>query len=404
MKRWTERPLDTAADELDGRIGALLRQAPSPPPLSPGQLAQVAARLRQPGARRPRFLRWALPTVLVLASSAVYARQEIAGVVSQVAEKLGMRSAPKPTAPVLGRAPMVRAEETAAAATGRQQTTTSQETTTPVNTPGRAAKAITNRQRRQPGRPAPRLALVPRPAASPASPAPPTTTPALYPPTPAAPAPLPAAEPGPHAPHSSWAPPPADYLPPRPAPLAVPPPVAVLPPPPASTLGSEAQLLARALASLRTDGDPRAALRHLDEHRNRFPRGLLAPDARLLRVDALLGARREAEALALLESLPLDGSPRGLELQLVRGELRASRSCRRAREDFDSLLRRSLPPALAERAWRGRAICRLRESAASGSREHAGLDTPARTELEAYLARFPQGPFAAEARARLRAP
>jgi TolA-binding protein len=168
-------------------------------------------------------------------------------------------------------------------------------------------------------------------------------------------------------------------------------PSAVVAPAASRALGDEARLLRRALQNLRQGRNPTAALATLDEHRARFPAGLLSADADLVRIEALLALDRDREALALLEPLDLAASPRGDELRVVRGELRARTDCTRAAADFTAVLAHSGPDPLAERALRGRALCLLRTSAASA--EH---------DLRAYLARFPAGRFAAEARARLK--
>ena len=169
-----------------------------------------------------------------------------------------------------------------------------------------------------------------------------------------------------------------------------------LPPPPAAApgLGDEARLLRRALEELRQERDPLEALAALDEHRSRLPAGVLRADADILRVEVLLALDRDGEALALLERLDLSGTPRAEELRVTRGELRAARDCGRALADFERVLRGPAPPALAERALRGRAVCALRLADQDAARE----------ALRAYLEQFPAGPFAAEARRRLQAP
>jgi hypothetical protein len=157
-----------------------------------------------------------------------------------------------------------------------------------------------------------------------------------------------------------------------------------------STLGAEARLLRRAIESLHHDKDPRGALAILDEHRATYPSGRLRANADLLRIEALLAIGRRGEALALLESLPLDDGPRADDLLVVRGELRADADCRGAIRDFDEALARALPDELAERALRGSAVCRLRTK-----------DGAADAALRAYVLRFPDNPFAIRARALL---
>jgi len=156
-------------------------------------------------------------------------------------------------------------------------------------------------------------------------------------------------------------------------------------------LGRESELLARALAKLRRDRDAGAALVLLDEHAREFPAGALRQEADVARFDALLALGRDGEALALLERLPIDRLGRGAELRVIRGELRAKRDPRRAIADFDRALSMTLGPELEERALFGRAASRLR----------AGDENGGRADLTTYLAKHPNGRFAAEARRRL---
>jgi hypothetical protein len=158
-----------------------------------------------------------------------------------------------------------------------------------------------------------------------------------------------------------------------------------------SALGRESELLARALASLRRDRDAGAALVLLDEHAREFPAGALRQEADVARLDALLALGRSEEALAHLERLPIDRLGRGAELRVLRGELRAQRDARRAIADFDRALSMSLGPELEERALFGRAASRLR----------VGDEEGGRADLTTYLAKHPNGRFAAEARRRL---
>ncbi len=88
-----------------------------------------------------------------------------------------------------------------------------------------------------------------------------------------------------------------------------------------SSLQLESQALARAVAALRREGKPDRALALLDEYRDAFPRGALSLEASVVRVDALMALGRRREALAVLERLPLDKMPRGVELRKLRDNL-----------------------------------------------------------------------------------
>jgi hypothetical protein len=156
-------------------------------------------------------------------------------------------------------------------------------------------------------------------------------------------------------------------------------------------LGEEARIVRRAIEELRDDRDPVGALASLDEHRARFPGGVLRAEAEVVRVQALLALHDDEAALALLAPMDLGAHPRGDELGVMRGELRAARDCGAAIADFDRVLGRAAPERLLERALRGRAVCRLRLGGRAAAEE----------DLRAYLARFPSGAFAAEARRQL---
>jgi hypothetical protein len=156
-------------------------------------------------------------------------------------------------------------------------------------------------------------------------------------------------------------------------------------------LGRESELLARALAKLRRDKDANGALALVEQHAREFPNGALGLEADVARLDALLALGRDTEALGLLERLPIDRLGRGAELRVLRGELRARRDPGKALTDFDGALATGLAPELEERALFGRAASRLR----------VGDETGGRADLAAYLARYPAGRFADEARRRL---
>jgi TolA-binding protein len=190
-----------------------------------------------------------------------------------------------------------------------------------------------------------------------------------------APAPEPSAAPS-ASPRSLERPPSARAASPEPPPSA------------ASELSRESQALERALTALRREHDPARALALLERYAADFPAGMLRLEADVARVDAHLALGQRAAALAILDRLPLERVGRGLELRVVRAELYAERDCARATRDFDHVLAASPPASLDERALYGRASCRTRLGDSEG----------ARTDLERYLTRYPNGRFAARAR------
>jgi hypothetical protein len=124
-----------------------------------------------------------------------------------------------------------------------------------------------------------------------------------------------------------------------------------------SDLERETAHLAAPMAKIRRGGDLVSALADIDRYLRRFPAGTLRPEAQLLRVDALLLLHRSSAALAALDELDLDDNRRGLELRLVRGELRAQTDCRAALPDFDAVIRAAPDADLSQRARRDRADC-----------------------------------------------
>jgi hypothetical protein len=220
---------------------------------------------------------------------------------------------------------------------------------------------------------------------------------AVVPPVPAAPAVTPPAAPPIAAP--TVAAPAAPARPPRARAVETAPeePAAPVVNPPAaapSAIAEEAALLAAALRGLRESGDAAGALALLDEHDRRFGvTGPLAAEARTTRVEALLRLSRFTQALVLLDTLDPRPTGRGRALLATRGELRAdARRCPEAVADFDALLAdASASDDTAERALYGRAACRSR----------LGDAEAARADLDAYLARFPAGRYAARARTAL---
>ncbi len=160
-----------------------------------------------------------------------------------------------------------------------------------------------------------------------------------------------------------------------------------------SALAIESRMLGVALRELRQTHDAKQALVRLDEYTVRFPSGLLKEEAQAARVDALLLLGRRSEALGLLEQTTFTRLPRGGELTVLRGELRAaSGRCREALSDFAASGGTGSTAEVAERGLYGQGMCRA----------HLGDLAGAESDLRAYLARFPAGRFQASAQATLR--
>ena len=188
-----------------------------------------------------------------------------------------------------------------------------------------------------------------------------------------------------------------------PTPPLIPAPIVPTEVPVASALPSpvavEQALLGDVLKALRKQHDPQSALALLEDHAKRFPATLLAPEAAMLRAEALLGLGRKAEALSVLDHLSLASMPNPNERLVLRGELRAAAGrWREAVEDFETPLSGLAPsgmePKLREvkdRALWGRA----------SARSHLGDEAGARADLALYLRVFPSGRFAAQAAALL---
>jgi hypothetical protein len=171
--------------------------------------------------------------------------------------------------------------------------------------------------------------------------------------------------------------------------------------PPGADPPDEQASLAKALRRLRVDRAPESALEVLDEHRARFPRGLLAPEVARLRMEALWLTGRPEAALVELDREPSDMLADRDERHVLRGELHArAGQWRLAVTDFEAALHshpgeevatdRTADPRLRdciERALWGRA----------SARSHVGDAAGARADLRDYLRRFPRGRFAAEA-------
>jgi hypothetical protein len=344
-----ERAADTGADERppagrwvtradegspEARAGALLRQAVRREELEAGRLAAIRRRLRdgRRGPQRHWALRLAIAIALLLSGGALTAAgQRYLGWLAP--------APPAPPAPAAEPLPQARRARTAASPLA----------------PVPAAPAETT----PPSDPTPGL-HAPAEAARPSVPARPPFAPAAVAPAAVTPPPAATSEPAPVFPAAS------------------------------SALAQESALLVEALRKLRQGDDPRGALALLDEHDVLFPGGVLAPEAMLARIEALIRIHRNRDALSLLDQTAPSPRGSGRELLIARAELRAAAGrCAAAAADFNLLLRRD-PPAdpITERALWGRAACRAT----------AGDGAGARSDLKDYLALFPEGRFAREAR------
>lgn len=151
-------------------------------------------------------------------------------------------------------------------------------------------------------------------------------------------------------------------------------------------------MLHDALEQLNVRGDATSALAQLDGYRNSYPNGVLAREAEVARVDALLRLGRDSEALGLLDGAAdrgFEGYARPGQLRVLRGELLARLGrCGEAIPIFTSALADPQVGQSAERALYGRANCRAT----------LGESTASRADLSRYLELYPQGHFAGEAR------
>jgi hypothetical protein len=145
--------------------------------------------------------------------------------------------------------------------------------------------------------------------------------------------------------------------------------------------------LGQAIRLLREEHDARAALAVLDEM-DRSPDGIeFDEEIVLVRIEALMSLGDQRSALRLLDSLSPTALPNGVELEVLRGDLRAAAGrCAEAVADYVRAEPTAAPP-LQERLLIGRAGCAARAGDVEG----------AKRDLTAYLRRFPQGRFAGQA-------
>jgi len=139
------------------------------------------------------------------------------------------------------------------------------------------------------------------------------------------------------------------------------------------------------------EGRAQEALEQWQRHAQRYPRGILAPEVALARVQVLQGERRHAEALAEVESfLERFGSHgRTDEVRLVRAQLLCERFGRpeEALRTYDETLE-SGSRALAEEALFSKGACA----------DAVGKESEAKTLWMQYLERYPTGAHASEIR------
>jgi TolA-binding protein len=352
--RWRDRP--PARATLEDRAAALMQAVLPPGEPDDAVLARVGRRLlgehRQP-LRAHLVFRLALAALALVAGGASVKAYE------------WVRQATWPVRRTAPPAPQARARTVPSRQTAK---TAPVEAAQPPNPSADHAAA-------EASPPAPRT-VAPR-SLSAEKPAPATrATPANHEPAdgppPIAPPVLPAAALEPAGPpgvaSSGW---------PRPAPVATP-----------AAVTDEITALDRAMAVLRHERNAEAALAALDDYLRRYPNGFLQREALSGKVDALLMLRRPDQALAALETFPFDNHRRSVELQVIRGELRARKDCTRAITDFDAALGRGPDAALLERILYGRAGCRVR----TGDQRGAAAD------LQRYVERFPEGDHASWAR------
>jgi hypothetical protein len=393
--RWKDR--DDQSNLAERAAGAAIRSLAPSKPLSPGQLARIAARIQPtPCARSPRRLWLALAAGLLLctATAASAARLSLIprwlvavfhrdppprtptrSVQETAAGRVGTRAPrapasaitttdhaasatetedPPPTSPI--EAPKTRAPSgpapTLQTATSALRSTAERTPSAPEPSPRAtppSARSFPTPELTPPTAPtsvalAPPLPWDARAAAvPPALPTPPTSARARVPG--ATSGALASEDPGHHPPASTTT---TARLEPREnAPRTSPP------------SENAAAYLTEAIRVLRVDHAPTRALAVLDGHQSVLERGALAHEALIVRVEALLVLRRDVEALHFLDLATLGNVAAQRPLLLTRGELRAAHGrCAEALEDFALVLTAS---QLADpRAVRGQADCQRR--------------------------------------------
>jgi hypothetical protein len=390
--RWKDR--DDQSNTAERAAGAAIRSLAPCKPLSPVQLARIAAEIRPaPNARSPRRLWLALATGLLLCTAtaasaarltllphwlvAVFHRDLPPRTPTRSMQGVGASHAGTrvPRAPA-SKVPPVDNPAFAPGAEDAQQAP-------PIETPTRRPPA-----RLAPARFAPGATSRPSAEPTPSGPEPfaratppsarPIAMPELEPPS--VPAPDALAPPLPWGARAATVPP-IEVLPPASTRERIP--VATTGEPPSENPGGHPQSSTRTLAlrepreiaprsapprenaaaylseairALRTEHAPTRALAELDRHQSALEQGALAHEALIVRVEALLVLRRDVEALRILDLTTLGNVAAQRPLLVTRGELRAAHGrCAEALEDFALVLAKSR--SADPRAQQGQADC-----------------------------------------------
>ncbi|MDZ4695346.1 MAG: hypothetical protein SGI86_09350 [Deltaproteobacteria bacterium] len=154
-------------------------------------------------------------------------------------------------------------------------------------------------------------------------------------------------------------------------------------PAPKGGLGVESEMIRSAMELAKSGRDLDAALRAVDAYEKMFPAGVLAKEARFVRIEVLLLLGRNRDALEVLDSMVLSAGGRETELLLLRAELAAQSNCMRAVVDFSSVLNRSTRDEYQERALFGRGVCY----------RALGLEGDSARDFQTYRDRYPTGRF-----------
>jgi hypothetical protein len=380
--RW--RDANEQANLTERTAGATVRSLAQPEPLSPAQLARIAARIRAARTRRvPRLLPVFAALLLGIATAASAAHLNLLPSWLDGGKTRSLLGAPHEP-PSIETRRRARERTPAPVSPGATEPKTSEAAPAPPATAAPAQQAAAAPE------PAPQaeLRVAHRKSVGAASDeVPARTEPAL--PRAASPVPrIPAmAERPPTAPETvptvQQAAPQVAWLAPAVAPPRLPPSAAASTPPARfepepKHAGQAAKQLTRAIRLLRSQHDPATALVVLDANARALADEGLGHEALIVRVEALLVLERGAEALQLLDGVTLSDAAASHALLVTRGKLRAAaHRCADGIGDFSLVL------AEARRADRqalfGRALCRQQ----LGDREGA------RADLDRYRRDFP---------------